>query len=202
MESLCPGMSAMAAPGNAVPMVAPSCRVLHTMTARSTFVTSPPLQMRSGLSRSLPFSVSRPFHVICAALASTQEKVDEAEDVELLKDNSRSLAPNAFELQSLLMEVCDETSIAELELKVGMFKLHVKRDVGKLKGSAPAVVVAPPVPSKPMEESTVSAVSTPVVSSQAQSLSAASKSGSRSGLLEAAADEGLLFVTSPKVGLF
>lgn len=160
-----------------------------------------------------PFPVIAPrsFQVNCAALTSTPEKVDEEEDTSVTKDTGCSLAPNSFEVQSLLMEVCDETSVAELMLKVGDFKLHVKRDVGKLKGSAPPLVaVAPPVPSKPMVDSTPApAISTSVVPSAASKSpsssvldSPASKSGSRFGLLEAAADEGLLFVTSPKVGLF
>lgn len=207
MESLCPAITTMTAPGNVVSMVAP--RALHSMTSRSTFVMTPLLEVQP--PRSLPFSVSRPWNFICAAVTSASEKVDEVEDMAVLKDNNHSLTPNSFEVHSLLMEVCDETSIAELELKVGEFKLHVKRDVGKLKGSAPAVAVAPPVPSKPMMES-APAISTPVVSSPAPKspslstaallASPASKSGSRFGLLEAAADEGLHFVTSPKVGLF
>lgn len=195
----------MTAPGNVVSMVAPSCRALHSMTSRSSFVMSPLLQAQP--SHSLPFSVSRPLNFICAAVASAPEKVHEVEDMAVLKDNNHSLAPNSFEVQSLLMEVCDETSIAELELKVGEFKLHVKRDVGKLKGPVPAVAVAPPVPSKPMVESVAPAISTPVAKSPSVSTAAllaspASKPGSRFGLLEAAADEGLHFVTSPKVGLF
>ncbi|KAH7432501.1 hypothetical protein KP509_07G025400 [Ceratopteris richardii] len=110
------------------------------------------------------------------------------------------------------MEICDETSVAEFKLKVGDFKLHIKRDAGKLKGSSPHPVVAPPIPSKPMEESMTTAVSSLVVSQPASKPSSSPstellsssvfKSGSRFGLLEAAANEGLHFVTSPKVGLF
>lgn len=149
---------------------------------------------------------------INAVSVTNSEKVGEVEAEASLKENSNLLAPNAFEVQSLLMEVCDETSIAELELKVGAFKLHIKRDVNKLRGSAPVVPVAPPIPSKPMVESVVPVASPPAVASAAPksplvSVAAllanpASKLGSRFGLLEAAADEGLLFVTSPKVGLF
>lgn len=161
------------------------------------------LCFRSGISRCV-----KPIN----AVATIPEKVDEIEKEATSQENSTLLAPNAFEVQSLLMEVCDETSIAELELKVGAFKLHMKRDVGKLKGSAPAVPVAPPVPSKPMIESGPPVALPPVVASPATKsplasaaailANPASKPGSRFGLLEAAADEGLLFVTCPKVGLF
>ena len=87
------------------------------------------------------------------------------------------------------------------------FKLRVKRDVTKLKGSTPPVVaVAPPIPSKPMEESGIISTTTPVTAPKTSAPSVAlalsnpnSKGESKLGLLEAAANEGLHFVTSPKV---
>lgn len=193
----------MTASGNVVSMVTPSCRALHSMTSRSTLVAMQP-------SRSNLFSVARPLNIICAAAPSALEKAEEVEDTAVSKESMPSFTPNSFEVQSLLMEVCDETSIAELELKVGEFKLHVKRDLGKLKGPAPPVAVAPPIPSKPMVESgavaipppTTTSLSVPAITIAAILDSPASKTGSRFGLLEAAADEGLHFVTSPKVGLF
>ncbi|MCO5593479.1 hypothetical protein L7F22_047493 [Adiantum nelumboides] len=209
MESLCSTFLPFRTP---VPRVVSSYRNLHLSNKNTIFFGTPSLQVQFSHH---PFSLSppRPFQVHGAALASTPQTEDEEmDDTSVSKDNGYSLVPNSFEVQSFLMEVCDETSVAELSLKVGEFKLHVKRDVGKLKGSAPPVAVAPPVPSKPMVDSALPPVSTAVVpspaskspSSSAATLlaSAASKPGSRFGLLEAAADEGLHFVTSPKVGLF
>lgn len=159
--------------------------------------------------QSRTFKCGKPINAVAT---TASEKVDEVETEASSKESTNLLAPNSFEVQSLLMEVCDETSIAELELKVGAFKLHMKRDVSKLKGSAPLVPVAPPIPSKPMVESVAPVASSPAVASTAPKsplvstaallANPASKPGSRFGLLEAAADEGLLFVTSPKVGLF
>jgi hypothetical protein len=83
--------------------------------------------------------------------------------------------------------------------QVGHFSLHMKRAVGKTAAVAsPIAQPVPPVPSKPMLESipTSSNPSTP----KPTALSAAIvKPVSNFGLLEAAADAGLLFVTSPKV---
>jgi biotin carboxyl carrier protein len=86
--------------------------------------------------------------------------------------------------------------------QIGPFSLHMKRAVGKTAAVAsPIAQPVPPVPSKPMLESipTSSIPSTP----KPTALSAAIvKPVSNFGLLEAAADAGLLFVTSPKVGYF
>jgi hypothetical protein len=83
--------------------------------------------------------------------------------------------------------------------QIGPFSLHMKRAVGKTAAVAsPIAQPVPPVPSKPMLESipTSSIPSTP----KPTALSAAIvKPVSNFGLLEAAADAGLLFVTSPKV---
>ncbi|CAM6039721.1 unnamed protein product [Sphagnum compactum] len=142
-------------------------------------------------------------HYVACVAAEEEVTLDKEapEEVKTEKDPS-PLIPNAFEIQSLIMEVCDETSIAELQLKVGPFSLHMKRAVGKTAAVAsPIAQPVPPVPSKPMLESipTSSIPSTP----KPTALSAAIvKPVSNFGLLEAAADAGLLFVTSPKVGYF
>ncbi|MCO5586546.1 hypothetical protein L7F22_040487 [Adiantum nelumboides] len=177
---------------------------ISNSSVRESFTSGSALQMQSSLR--LQSGISRcvkPINAIATISAG------EIKEEVTLQESSNSLAPNAFEVQSLLMEVCDKTSIAELDLKVGAFRLHVKRDVGKLKGSAPAVPVAPPVPSEPMVESgphvalpSVPSSKPPVTSAAAILANSASKLGSKFGILEAAADEGLLFVTSPKVGLF
>ncbi|CAI7791076.1 unnamed protein product [Closterium sp. NIES-54] len=101
------------------------------------------------------------------------------------------------QVQSLLMELCDETHIAELKVKVGAFSLHVKRDVDGSIGNAVAaaeasaaaaaapVVYAAPVPAFPMAESLPAAE--PVAEVAAEP--------------EKPKDEGLVYVTSPRVGI-
>ncbi|XP_059456927.1 biotin carboxyl carrier protein of acetyl-CoA carboxylase, chloroplastic [Corylus avellana] len=61
--------------------------------------------------------------------------------------------PNGFE--ALVLEVCDETEIAELKLKVGEFEMHLKRNIGATKAPMSGIspVTPPPIPTEPMVES-------------------------------------------------
>ncbi|KAJ7536110.1 hypothetical protein O6H91_12G056700 [Diphasiastrum complanatum] len=151
------------------------------------------------------------FPLHCIASPEIAEVLEEEEvpkdDVAVEEDEVAT--PSVDEVQTLLMELCDETTIAELSLKVGSFKLKVKRDIGKSKGAVPTtpVAVPPPIPTKPMVDSIP--VSAPPAANPSKTsalaltlLSSVSKPMSLFALLEAAADEGLEFVTSPKVGLF
>ncbi|BBN19379.1 acetyl-CoA carboxylase biotin carboxyl carrier protein [Marchantia polymorpha subsp. ruderalis] len=177
-------------------------------SARLVTVRSCPAHLKASFSPSRGASneVSR---INCVSPATDGLLLDVVPEPKEPQESSLP-SPSTFEIQSLLMEVCDETSIAELELKVGEFKLHVRRDVGKLKGSAvPATAPAlPPVPTKPMVDSrppapTAAPSSSPKSNNSITAMTGSfSKTASLFGLLEAAADEGLLFVTSPKVGVF
>ncbi|KAG6551495.1 hypothetical protein Mapa_006918 [Marchantia paleacea] len=145
--------------------------------------------------------------VTCVAV-SPDAPVDVEDEQSAPEEEISPLTPTSFEVQSLLMELCDETSIAELQLKVGAFKLSVKRDVGKIKSTtATPQAIPPPVPSRPMVDSLPAAppapASAPKTSTSTSMLSSVSKPlSSVFALLESAADEGLLFVKSPKVGYF
>ncbi|GBG87253.1 hypothetical protein CBR_g45312 [Chara braunii] len=113
--------------------------------------------------------------------------------------------PSPFEVQSLLMQLCDETSIAELSLKVGDFQLRVLRDVnnlGKPKKAAYQVPIsAPHVPGGPMMEAMESPAS---ANGKALSLPARPMQSFEVDTEEEEdeVDEGLLCVLSPKVGVF
>ncbi|CAM6033962.1 unnamed protein product [Sphagnum compactum] len=146
---------------------------------------------------------SQVWHISAVAKDVTLEKEPPKDD----ENELCHLTPNAFEVRSLLMKVCDETEIAELRLKVGPFMLHMKRDLEKAKESVLAVhTAAAPVPSKCKVDST------PVHSPPSKASNGTSSMGMISSfnskpatlfrLLVAAADEGLLFITSPKVGYF
>ncbi|MCI01628.1 biotin carboxyl carrier protein of acetyl-CoA carboxylase, partial [Trifolium medium] len=60
---------------------------------------------------------------------------------------------------ALVLEVCDETEIAELKLKVGEFEMHLKRNIGANTGASKVPLsnisptTPPPIPSKPIYES-------------------------------------------------
>lgn len=150
----------------------------------------------------------QPRAVTADYLGEESEVLDAENEVEEEADNP--LVPSAFEVQNLLMQVCDETSnIAEVQLKVGSFSLRVKRKIDKAAPAPKPVAAGPPVLGKPMVES-IPADSVPTAPAPKSTkltkntaLSAASlKPVSNFGLMEAAADAGIVFVTSPKVGLF
>ncbi|XWS65789.1 hypothetical protein CRYUN_Cryun05aG0143700 [Craigia yunnanensis] len=60
--------------------------------------------------------------------------------------------PNGFE--ALVLEVCDETEVAELKMKIGDFEMHLKRNVGATQAPLSNIspTTAPPIPTKPMSE--------------------------------------------------
>ncbi|KAL3677314.1 hypothetical protein R1sor_027262 [Riccia sorocarpa] len=166
-------------------------------------------QSQSGFGASRKQASSTRHHRPLVTSVAVPDVALEAEEESVApEDDNSPLTPTSFEVQSLLMELCDETSIAELQLKVGGFKLSVKRDVAKLKSAAPAVpAVPPPVPSKPMVDSLPAGTTASPAASKTSNSTALVSSASKPlpsvfALLESAADEGLLFVKSPKVGYF
>ncbi|XP_057772907.1 uncharacterized protein LOC130992330 isoform X2 [Salvia miltiorrhiza] len=109
------------------------------------------------------------------------------------------LIPNAFEVESLLMVLCDTTSIAEFELKLGGFRLYVSRDLAEQS--------APPQPPAPAPVMAHAVVETPALNGSVSSPSLAlsrpvSSPGGVQSLLDKAADEGLVILQSPRVGYF
>ncbi|CAK8538363.1 unnamed protein product [Lathyrus sativus] len=64
--------------------------------------------------------------------------------------------PNGFE--ALLLDICDETEIAEVKLKVGEFEMHVKRSIGVADAPISHISPAtpPPVSTELIVESTTS----------------------------------------------
>ncbi|KAL8162635.1 hypothetical protein V2J09_014124 [Rumex salicifolius] len=120
--------------------------------------------------------------------------------------SQRTTFPNAFE--TLLTEVCDETSVAELKLKIGGFEMHVKRNIGAtdtpIAISSP--VVAPPIPSEPMDLSGLakpSPVSPKSVPEKPNPfVKASSVNSGKLSALEASGSGGFKLVSSPVVGSF
>ncbi|CAI5956573.1 unnamed protein product [Closterium sp. NIES-64] len=122
-----------------------------------------------------------------------EQDKEEEEAAESIHDDLP--VPTAFEIQSLLMELCDETNIAELRIKIGKMELHVLRDVGGVK-AAQAQAYAPHAPLPPMFDSlsptSLAAASAPPAPVAAPPAVAESEAG---------VDEGLQYVTSPRVGI-
>ncbi|XP_061375030.1 uncharacterized protein LOC133317211 isoform X2 [Gastrolobium bilobum] len=114
--------------------------------------------------------------------------------------------PNGFE--ALILEVCDETEIAELKVKVGEFEMHLKRNIGATKAPLSNIspTTPPPIPSKPMDESAPGTPQpSPPKSSPAKTNPFANVSigkSSKLAALEASGTNTYVLVSSPTVGLF
>ncbi|XP_038692558.1 biotin carboxyl carrier protein of acetyl-CoA carboxylase isoform X2 [Tripterygium wilfordii] len=109
------------------------------------------------------------------------------------------LIPNSSEVESLLTEICNTTSVAEFELNLGGFRLYVLRDL--------AAKDLPPPPPSPAPVSVNTTAESPnsnePVSTQSLALVKPATSSVRiQTFLERAADEGLVILPSPKVGFF
>ncbi|KMS99453.1 hypothetical protein BVRB_2g044520 [Beta vulgaris subsp. vulgaris] len=154
-------------------------------------------------------SFSRQARIVVSCAKTPEKTAPSKSDVSLdniskgsiEKHALRTTFPSAFE--ALLLEVCDETSVAEVQLKVGDFEMHLKRNVGAVNAPVP---VAPPVPTEPMLQSTpaVPSTSSPKPSPEKSSLfaSASSAVSSKLASLEASGVNGFKLVTSPTVGSF
>ncbi|GLC37948.1 hypothetical protein PLESTB_001499100 [Pleodorina starrii] len=115
--------------------------------------------------------------------AATEAKKDNAAVEE--EYDGPEVAPSTQQVASFINTLCNETEIAEMHLKMGNFELKVKRSVA---GSAAAVPVyaAPVAHAAPAE----------VVASPLQSMEPPAPS------MEDTVDESLVYVNSPKVGIF
>lgn len=134
----------------------------------------------------------------CSSDAQSQVHLgDSFKENEPLGSTSQ-VAPNALEVESLLTKICDTTSIAEFELKLGGFRLYVTRHLNG-KNEAPPLPVSAPVTSTIVSapdhngsaSSTSLAISKPVLTS-----------GGIQSFLDKAGDDGLVILQSPKVGFF
>ncbi|KAI3860273.1 hypothetical protein MKX03_030954, partial [Papaver bracteatum] len=103
---------------------------------------------------------------------------------------------------ALVLEVCDETDIAELNLKVGGFEMKLRRNIGATK-SQPLVstLTPPPVPSEPMVDSAPapapSVTSTPSKETTTPFKNVSFGKSSKLTALEASGANGYVLVSSP-----
>ncbi|WOK96109.1 hypothetical protein Cni_G04816 [Canna indica] len=121
----------------------------------------------------------------------------------------KSTFPNG--LETLISTVCDETSIAELKMKVGNFEVHMRRDIGMSEAVVPPVstivspTTAPPIPSEPMSESTTATQLEVPKESAEPAISPFSNISSKAlklAALEASSSNAYVLISSPTVGTF
>ncbi|XP_027124817.1 uncharacterized protein [Coffea arabica] len=128
------------------------------------------------------------------AILTITAKTDDSPEGIRSSNGASKLILNSFEVESLIKEVCDTTSIAELELKLGGFRLYVMRNLAvPTPASAPiSVNTAIDVPN---ENGSASSTSLAISKSEP------SPSDIQTSLVKAA-DEGLVMLQSPRVGFF
>ncbi|XP_010535127.1 PREDICTED: uncharacterized protein LOC104810498 [Tarenaya hassleriana] len=129
-------------------------------------------------------------------------EADAATDVEEAKPSGLSSQPipKSSEVEALVTEICDSTSIAEFELKLGGFRLYVARNLTDKSSPPPPPVLSAVTASATTEEfDTNGSASSP---SLAITKAVSSSGGGTETLVDRAADEGLVILQSPKVGFF
>ncbi|CAN6570584.1 unnamed protein product [Malus baccata var. baccata] len=132
-------------------------------------------------------------------------KILSAKSIEEVSEESGDSGPtneliqNFDEVQSLLTAICDTTTVAEVKLKIGGFRLNVVRKLTE-KISTPPPPSPPPVSAS---ENAKALDSNGGVPTQSVAITR-QESSSRSiqTLLDTAADDGLVLIHSPRVGLF
>lgn len=170
---------------------------LGTLQALHGLRTRRPLQYQS-----LVISKQLGKALIGCRCSSKSESVTNLEDgsEEVKSSGSTSqLIPTSYEVEFIVTQICDTTSIAEFELKLDGFRLYVSRDqIGK---SIPA---SPPISTPVSVSATVEAPHlNGSVSPPSLAISKLLSSSSRvQTLLDKAADEGLVIIQSPRVGYF
>ncbi|XP_022953286.1 uncharacterized protein LOC111455878 [Cucurbita moschata] len=153
-------------------------------------------------------SSRRDLRACCNASPETQTITGSETGSEETKPSSSAsqLIPNLQEVETLLTNICDTSSIAEFELKLKGFKLQIVRDLKS--ENVPLPPVPEPAPSPDIQStSSIQSDSNGMVKTTSLALfkpepvSSSSPEGI-SRFVEKARDEGLAILSSPKVGFF
>ncbi|GFR39633.1 hypothetical protein Agub_g99 [Astrephomene gubernaculifera] len=126
--------------------------------------------------------------VLRAAAAEPKKEVDTAVE----EFDGPEVVPSTQQVSSFINTLCNETEIAEMHLKMSGFELKVKRSVA---GSAAAPAFAPAAAAAP-----VAAAAAPAAA--ALPLAATLDLPMPVPTVEDTVDESLVYVNSPKVGIF
>ncbi|KAL1191470.1 Biotin carboxyl carrier protein of acetyl-CoA carboxylase 2 [Cardamine amara subsp. amara] len=146
-----------------------------------------------------------------ASKTSTTTKSDDSSDASL-SNGKKTVRRTTFpkELEALVLEMCDETEVAVLQLKVGDFEMNLKRKVGETTNPIPVAdispTIAPPIPSEPMNKSVSSAPSQSKAKPSSEKVSPFMNTSygkpSKLAALEASGSNNYVLVKSPSVGEF
>ncbi|KAK4277780.1 hypothetical protein QN277_015724 [Acacia crassicarpa] len=138
--------------------------------------------------------------------AKSDASLDRTAQNSLANKHVENTFPNG--LEALVLEVCDETEIAELQLKVGGFEMHLKRNIGAAKAPLSNIspTTPPPIPTKPMVESVPDTpLPSPPKSSPEKTnpfINLPHEKSSKLAALEASGTKNYVLVSSLEVGSF
>ncbi|OVA00474.1 Biotin/lipoyl attachment [Macleaya cordata] len=171
---------------------------LHPLYGIRTSIRQKPLHIAGLVLSRVPAKL---FTLSCGPSSETETATNLEDGPEEKKSTGvkSQIIPNSFEVQSLLTEICDTTSIAEFELKLGGFRLYVTRNLAGKSQPLPPPSSGPVSTNTSVNTSDLNgSVSTPTlaISKPVPSL------GENQSLLDKATDEGLVILRSPKVGYF
>ncbi|XP_010516214.1 PREDICTED: uncharacterized protein LOC104791905 [Camelina sativa] len=145
-----------------------------------------------------------------ASKTSTTTKSDDSSDA-TVSNGKKSVRRTTFpkEVEALVHEMCDETEVAVLKLKVGDFEMNLKRKIEAATNPIPvediSPTVAPPIPSEPMNQS-VSSIPSPSKAKPSEKVSPFINTSygkpAKLAALEASGSNNYVLVKSPSVGEF
>ncbi|KAI3891189.1 hypothetical protein MKW98_007494 [Papaver atlanticum] len=171
---------------------------LHTPSGIRTSIVQKPLQIPALVMSRVP---AKHFTLRCAPSDETETatSLEEGQEEKQSTAAKSQIIPNSFEVQSLLTEICDTTSIAEFELKLGGFRLYVTRNLASNSQPMAPLTSAPISADTPVTPSELNGSASSPSLAISKSVSALGESQS---LVDDATDEGLVILRSPKVGFF
>ncbi|XP_019151164.1 PREDICTED: uncharacterized protein LOC109147942 isoform X2 [Ipomoea nil] len=109
--------------------------------------------------------------------------------------------PDGFE--ALITEVCDETEVAELKVKVGDFEMHLKRSIEVPVAQAPVISHTPPPPPTPSKPVVESSPVPPTPSKKTNPfINVSAEKSAKLAALEDSGSSAYVLVSSPTVGSF
>ncbi|CAL5361462.1 unnamed protein product [Camellia sinensis] len=135
----------------------------------------------------------------CSSKSESVTNLEDGSEEVKSSGSTSQLIPTSYEVEFLVTQMCDTTSIAELELKLDGFRLYVSRDL-----TGKSIPASPPISTPVSVSATVEAPHVNgSVSPPSLAISKLLSSSSRvQTLLDKAADEGLVIIQSPRVGYF
>lgn len=139
--------------------------------------------------------------LFCSSSLEVQSDTNAVGSEETISSGLTSqLIPNAPEVEFLVNEVCETTSVAEFELKLDGFRLYILRDLTSKPGPPP--VFATPTTSSNTPVAPAASNGSATAPSLAITKAPSYSGNVQTSILDKAADEGLLILKSPKVGTF